>query len=64
MSAVIYQIRDYHLRRMEQKAAEILRQALDYQQVARDGGPIVEGAAPCDPWAGKHCPGGIDDLGV
>lgn len=56
----VVRIHDYHLRRMTQDAAKIAGELVKF---AKDGGPVVEGSAPCvDPWAGRHCPNGIEDL--
>jgi hypothetical protein len=50
-------LRDFHLRRAEQKLAE------DGKRILGQVVPMVAGAEPVgDPWAGRHCPGGIDDL--
>ena len=62
MSAQIYYLRDYHVKKLEREVAELMGQVLE---IAQEGGPIVTGATPDpDPWAGKHCPGGIDDLNL
>lgn len=59
----VVRIHDYHLKRerksLERQAAKIM----SLIEFAREGGPVVEGAVPCaDPWAGRHLPGGVDDL--
>lgn len=55
----VVKIRDYHLKRMERDAAKVLGEVLPLVEFAKTGGPIVAGS---DPWAGRHYPGGIDDL--
>lgn len=59
MTAKVIQIRDYHLRKLEREASEILSQVVD---INKDGSFVVEAVPVSDPWAGRHCPGGIDDL--
>jgi hypothetical protein len=95
MTAQIVQLRDYHLKRLEQKATDVLAEVLPLAEFAKTGQPVVEGADPvsahnemilarlrgipanvgvlgslqdgcesaqADPWAGCHCPDGVDGL--
>jgi hypothetical protein len=39
MTATVVQIRDFHLKRLEKKAVEIISNVIDYREVARLGGP-------------------------
>lgn len=54
----VVQIRDFHLKRLAKQTEELMGELLDYAEIAREGGPIVQGAVPCDPWARRHS----DDL--
>jgi hypothetical protein len=55
----VVQLRDYHLKRLEQKATDVLAEVLPLADFAKHGGPII---ANVDPWAGCHCPDGVDGL--
>lgn len=48
MTAIVYQIRDFYLKRLERDGKEILSQAIDYRELAKLGGPIIQGSVPCD----------------
>lgn len=50
----VIQIRDYHLRRLEAEAKEIMGRVIDYSEVVRLGGPggiddlIFVDTSPCE----------------
>jgi hypothetical protein len=54
MTAQVILIRDYHLKKIEKKAAEVMAQIIDYSEVARLGGPggvddlIITDTSPCE----------------
>jgi hypothetical protein len=41
-------LRDYHLKRMERDAAEVLGRVLPLTEFAKQGGPVVQGSEPCE----------------
>lgn len=72
----VVRIHDYHLRRLEREASDVLGQVLPLAEFAKQGGPVVDGAVAMtntpmgpmpmagvgDPWAGCHCPDGVVGL--